>query len=317
MTALERLLRQMSDPSELSWREETYDLALARTLEPSERASYVAALIERAKRGDTHAVLTLGHLGATEALPTLRADAKRAAPWAATARRALVLLGEGADVVEEVARDAVSSPAKMARVAAIMDLSKIGGPAASRALQQALVDEDSDVRVIAWDALVEALGLTKQLQSPEGRRELTTEVEVLRVLLASDVTALVKVGAAGMRDVARRLSAGETAQQLGIAWRPRSSERTFDALRAAMYRGGALPIDEVKALKGAERYLAEAMIARRLEDGDERVPDALVALDAAWTAPALQELAESDATDAAMRAKLARAARVLATTRSG
>jgi len=118
-------------------------------------------------------------------------------------------------------------------------LAKIGGATALFALQQALVDEDSDVRVIAWDALVEALGLTKRLQNPEGKRELTTEVEVMRVLLASDMPALVNLGAAGMRDVARRLSAGATAQQLGIAWRPKSAEPTFDKLRAAMYGGGA------------------------------------------------------------------------------
>jgi len=311
---LERLLQQMSDPSELSWKDETYDLALARVLEPADRATYVARLIDNARQGDTHAILTLGHLKATEALPVLAADAKSSEPWAATARRALVLFGKGADVVEEIARDAVSSPAKMGRVAAILDLPKIGGATALFALQQALVDEDSDVRVIAWDALVEALGLTKRLQNPEGKRELTTEVEVMRVLLASDMPALVKLGAAGMRDVARRLSAGATAQQLGIAWRPKSAEPTFDKLRAAMYGGGAFPLDEIKALKGAERQLAETMIVRRLEDGDDRVPEALVALDAAWTAPALQELAELETTDSELRGRLALAARELATT---
>lgn len=314
MSAFEQLLRQLADPSETPWNEETYDLALARALDGQERAAYVARLLENAERGDTRAILTLGHLRAYEALPRLAADAKSGEPWAATARRALVLFGEGAEVVEEIARDAVSSPAKMARVAAIMDLPKIGGATALLALQRALVDEDSDVRVIAWDALVEALGLTKHLQSPEGRRELTTEVEVLRVLLASDIAALVKVGAEGMREVARRSSAGATAREVGAAWRPRSAEPTFHTLRAAMYGGGALPIDALKALEGADRRLVEVMIARRLEDRDARVPDALVALDAAWTAPALQELAGSNAVDPALRAKLALAARALAAT---
>ncbi len=317
MSALEQLLRQLDDPSAVAWNEETYDLALARALEPSDRATYVAKLIDNARQGDTRAILTLGHLKATEALPVLETDAKSNEPWAATARRALVLFDKGADVVAEIARDAVSSPAKMGRVAAIMDLPKIGGAMALFALQQALLDEHSDVRVIAWDALVEALGLVKRLQSPEGKRELTTEVEVMRVLLASDMTALVKLGAAGMCDVARRLSAGATAQELGIGWRPRSTEPTFDKLRAAMYGGGPFPIDEVKALEGVERRLAETMIVRRLEDADARVPDALVALDAAWTAPALQELADADVTEPTLRAKLAQAARELATARRG
>ena len=56
------------------------------------------------------------------------------------------------------------------------------------------------------------------------------------------------------------------------------------------------------------------MIVRRLEDGDARVPDALVKLDAAWTVPALEELANSPATPSELRAALAEAARELKTT---
>ncbi len=313
--SLDLLLQQMSDPSTLSWKDETYDLALARGLSPAERATYVDKLIDNAKQGDAHAILTLGHLKATEALAVLQADAKSSEPWAGTARRALVLLGKGADVVEEIARDAVSSPAKMGRVAAIMDLPKIGGATAVFALQQALVDEDGDVRVIAWDALIETLGLTKRLQNPEGKRELTTEVEVMRVLLGSEMPALVKLGAAGMREVARRLSAGATAQQLGIAWRPKPSEAVFDKLRGALVdTDQAFPINEITPLTGVARQLAETMIVRCLEEYDERVPDALVALDAAWTAPALEELASYSQTPTELRPKLAAAARELATT---
>lgn len=313
--SLDLLLQQMSDPSTLSWKDETYDLALARGLTPAERTTYIAKLIDNARQGDAHAILTLGHLNATEALPVIQADAKSSEPWAGTARRALVLLGKGAEVIDEIARDAVSSPAKMGRVAAIMDLPKIGGATAIFALQQALIDEDGDVRVIAWDSLVEVLGLTKRIQNPEGKRELTTEVEVMRVLLGSEMPALVKLGAAGMREVARRLAAGATAQQLGIAWRPKQSEEVLDKIRKAMFDDdAAFPIDDIKGLTGVARQLAETMIVRRLEDGDVRVSDALVALDAAWTAPALQELAESGGTPDELREKLADAARQLNTT---
>ena len=309
----EQLLQQMSDQMGLSWQSETHDLGTARALSGADRAIYVEKLIEQAKQGDTFAIMTLGHLKATEALPVLEADAKSDQPWAGTARRALVLLGKGTDVVTEIARDAVNAPSKMARVAAILDLQKLGGPTAIFALLQALLDEDSDVRVIAWDAVIDALRLTKRLENPEGVRELTTEVEVMRVLLGSAMQALIKLGAAGMREVARRLAAGATAQQLGIAWRPRSSEDTFDNLRGAMYEGDPYPVDEIKALVGPERQLAETMIVRRLENCDERVPDALVALDAAWTAPALEELANDQQTPTTLRARLAAAARQLAT----
>jgi hypothetical protein len=313
--SLDQLLLAMADPSELSWKDETYDLALAGGLPAAERATLVASLLAQAQHGDTRAILTLGHLNATEALPLLSAAAKSSEPWAATARRALVLLGRGADVIAEIANDATQSPAKMARVAAVMDLPKIGGGMALAALQAALTDEDSDVRVIAWDALVHALGLAKRIQNPEGVRQLTTEIEVMRVLLASEITALVKLGASGMRETARRLAAGATPQQLGIAWRPKQAEAVFDKLREAMEApGAAYPVKEIATLHGPARQLAETMIVRRLEEGDARVPTALVALDAAWTAPALEEIANSSATPSELRVALAHAARELTTT---
>jgi len=58
------------------------------------------------------------------------------------------------------------------------------------------------------------------------------------------------------------------------------------------------------------------MIVLRLEEWDERVPDALVELDATWTAPALEELAESDDAPDELREKLADAARAFASTTS-
>ena len=314
MSDLERLLHQILEPSELSWKDETYDLALARGLDAADRAVLVEKLIENAKVGDARAILTLGYLKASEAVPMLEVGAKSSEPWASTARRALVMFGKGRDVLTEIAHDAVSSESKMARVAAIMDLPKIGGSTAIFALQQALLDEDSDVRLIAWDALIEALGLTKRIRNPEGKKELTTDVEVMSVLLASEIEALVKLGASGMGDVVRRLAAGATPQQLGIAWRPMPSPEVLEKLRKTLYHPELpFPVDDIKALTGTARQLAEAMIVIRLEEWDERVPDALVALDAAWTAPALKELAESDDAPEELGAKLAAAAKQLST----
>ncbi len=313
--SLQRLLDQMSAPSELSWKEETYDLAYARVLEPTDRAIFVAKLFENAKQGDPRAIMTLGNLKVTEAIPVLEADAKGSQPWAATARRALVLLGRGAHVLAEIAHDAVNADGKMERAAAIMDLPKIGGPTAIFALQQALLDEDSDLRLIAWDGLIEALGLTKRLESPEGIKELTTDVEVMSVLLASEIRALVKLGASGMGEVVRRLAAGATPQQLGIVWRPLPGPDVFDKLRKTLlHQELPFPLDEIKPLTGTARQFAEAMIVIRLEVWDPRVPAALIELDAAWTAPALAELAESEDAPEQLREELAGAARQLHTT---
>src|SRR5262245_34241543 len=125
MSSLESLLHQIANPSELGWKDETYDLALAAGLSAADRQVFVARLIDAAHAGDPRAILTLGHLNAAEALPLLQALAAGAEPSAAMARRALVLVGRGAEVVGAIARDAVHAPAKMARVAAVMDLPKI------------------------------------------------------------------------------------------------------------------------------------------------------------------------------------------------
>jgi hypothetical protein len=144
--SLERLLQQLTHQSDLNWSSEAYDLLEAKELSPADRAVYVARLIEHAERGDTLAFMTLGHLRATEALPTIEAGARSGEAWAPTARRALVLLGKGASVLAEIAQDAVHAVSKMQRVAAILDLPKIGGPVAIAALEQALLDPEDDAR---------------------------------------------------------------------------------------------------------------------------------------------------------------------------
>ncbi len=312
--SLDLLLQQLTERSRLSWRDETYDLALASNLSASELATYVAGLLEQAHEGDGIAMLTLAHLNVTEAIPMLVAFGKRSESVGATiARRALIVLGNGADVITEIAHDAVSSDDKMERFAAVLDLPKVGGPTAIFALRQALLDEDSDVRVVAWDGLIEALGLTKRLQNPEGVRELTTEVEVMRVLLGCELLAVAKVGASAMREVVRRLAAGTMPQQLGIAWRPRVSQPVFEKLRDAVFDTSIpFPLDEIATMRGTERQLAEAMIARQLQDWDARTPDALVELRATWLAASLAELAESKGAPDELREKLADAARELA-----
>jgi hypothetical protein len=232
----------------------TYDVELAKRLSADERAIYITRLMDAVQDEDYLAVLTLGYLKANEALPMLLALAKSDEPTASTARRALVALGRGADVIAEIANDAVNASLSVERFAAVIDLPKVGGPTALFALQQALLDEDAEVRVVAWDGLIEVLGLTKRLKSPDGIRELTTEVEVLRVLLGATRMELVRVGAAGMREVARRLAAGATPQQLGIAWRPRTDQDVFDRLRDGVFDNALpFPVEEIAKLVGSQR----------------------------------------------------------------
>ncbi len=154
MSAFDELLHQLSDNSNLPWNAEVYDLELASKLSADERHTYIAKLIAAAEGEDYLAILTLGHLRAEEALPMLLALARSDEPTASTARRALVALGKGGEVITEITNDAVNAPESIERFAAVLDLPKIGGPSAVFALQQALLDADQEVRLVAWDGLV-------------------------------------------------------------------------------------------------------------------------------------------------------------------
>lgn len=314
MSDLDQLLQQMSDPSGLAWNDETYDLALARGLTGADRATYVAKLIEAAKQGDTHAILTLGNLHAMEALPMLQAAGKSKDPWALAARRGLVLLDHGTEVVDEIAHDAVHAPAKMARVAAVMDLGKIGGATAIAALEQALADRDSAVRMLAWDGLVAALDLDRWLRGPGGTHEKTTHLELVKDFLASDLQAFIQMGVDEMRAITRPLAAGADPASLGLAWigdpAPDVSSRI---LQAIVDPDAAYPVDAIARLTGVPRRWAEASLAMRLDQAepDPRVPDALVRLKAAWTRPVLEEVARSPSISPQLQANLTQAANAL------
>ena len=298
----------------MAWNEETYDVALASTLEGADRATYVAKLIENAGQGDTHAILTLAHMKATEALPVLRVDAAGTAPWAATSRRALALMGHGDEVIDAIISDALEGKARMGRVAAVMALPAIGGPKAIEALGKALGDPDSSVRMIAWNALVAALGLEPVMRGPSGKLEKGTRLELFKDLLASDLPAMVRIGAEGMRASLAMFGAGVSPVTLAFTYQPDPAPDVSDAIvQAIVDRDLAYPVEEIAKLKGLARQWAEAGLALRIESGDERVPEALARLGAKWTAPAMEEMAAMESTSPEFRAKLTEAARSLLT----
>jgi hypothetical protein len=231
---------------------------------------------------------------------------------AATARRAVVLLGHGKDVVDEIAADAVHSPAKMERVAAVMDLPKVGGPVAIDALEHALADREFEVRELAWQGLVEVFRLDPVLRSPEGKRELMTHVELLSVWLGSQSAALMKMGADGMRELTAKLRGGASPASLGIKWIANPAPQTFQKIRLALFDTDAqFPIDEIAQLTGSPRQWAETMILLRLEHQDARVPEAMSRLDAVWTIPVLDEVAKLPATSQELRDAIALSIRAL------
>ncbi len=307
--ALDQLMRQISNQAGIAWNEETYDLGVAGRLSAAERATYIAKLIATAQQGDTHAILTLGHLQAADALPMLQMAATSTDPWAPTARRALVLLGHGADVVEQIAHDAIDTPATMGRVAAVMDLAKIGGPVAIAALERAIADADYAVRGLAWDGLMAVRGFEPSLRGPSGQREKTTLLELLRDFLASDLESVVKMGV----DETRAITRGAGPEP----WIPDPHpELSGQILAAIVDPEVAFPVDDIAAqLTGVPRRWAEASILLRLDQAtpDERAPDALARLAATWTVPALAEVAAKPDIAPTLRASCERAIATLTT----
>ena len=290
MASLDLLLKQIDDPSELSWKDETYDLALARDVTGEDRLTLLSRLIDAARADDQRAVLTLGYIGATETLPALLALAKAAQPMAGTARRAVVLLGHGDEVIDGIAHDAVHSPNKMERVAAVMDLPKVGGDVAIDALVEALADEAYEIRELAWQGLVTMFKI--DVRGPDGKVGLMTYVELLSVWLGSDLAALRAMGLEGMRKLVADLRAG--ALPLGVQYVANPAPQTFQAIRLALFDpDAAYPIDEIKQLGGSPRQWAETMILLRLEAQDPRAADAMRQLGAEWTVPVLEEVAQS------------------------
>ena len=272
----------------LAWNEETCDLARASGLDADERSEYVRRLLEHAGEGDTRAILTLGELDAKSAIDPLLQIAAAQGPGAPWARRALVQLGRGAAVVAGVADDARRAPSRVVRAAAVVALGRIGGAAAIAALQTCLEDADGVVRQLACDNLVQALGLHQYTLGTDGSRELRTPLERMKLLLGSDLDALVKIGAAELRDACARLAAGQTPEQAGLGWTETMPAPLRAGLGPALFDDSvALPVDDVAKVGGADRRWAEALIAVAPERHDPRAPEALARLGATWTRPAL------------------------------
>lgn len=312
MSALDELLQELADPSHLPWRDETYSVQNAKNLSATERATYVAKLMEKAQQGDKRAILSLGHLPALEAVPMLLEASKAQVPWALNARRALVLLGSGSQVIDAIANDAVSSPATMDRVAAIMDLKKLGGSKAMKAFDRALEDSDFTVRMLAWEGLVDSYDLAKYMQDPKGELGKGTTLELAKDFLSVNIKAFNRMGAEETRDILMKIAGGASPESVGIVYQPDPAPEVSKQVSKACYDEDlAFPIDAVAKLEGLARRQAEALIASRAVKDDPRVPDALVRLHADWTAPVLEEAAESPLVSPEIREKLLEAARTL------
>ncbi|HEY4176421.1 MAG TPA: hypothetical protein VGM90_06300 [Kofleriaceae bacterium] len=297
MAALERLLQQLENSSEVAWNEETYDLADCSCLTDDEKAAFADKLLVAAHTGDARALLTLGYIGAPGASGTELFDlAKSKDPLAPVARRAMVQLGQGQSFVEEIADDAQHSPSTMLRIAAVMMLAKLEGSAAKMALLATLSDASDTVRSTAWDGIIAHYKLKPLISDPQGVRQLQTYIEIWGGYLLCDAKSFIDLGADEMRWVVRYLDAGTPPATLSIAWHAEQAEDVLTAFRECLFDDAKpLPVEEINALTGFERRSLETLVAYRLEKFDPRAAPALAALSAVWTFPILAELSKAPA----------------------
>lgn len=108
------------------------------------------------------------------------------------------------------------------------------------ALEQVLTDPEYAVRQKAWDGLVEVFGLLPHMANAKGERDFSSEIDVLRILLDSDRSPFVKLGATAMRALTAGLRGGKSPAARGIMRMHEPEPEVFNALRAALCVPGAL-----------------------------------------------------------------------------
>jgi hypothetical protein len=300
-TSLRELLEELHDKA---GSDETYDLALARSLDAGEGAAYAQALDAAIKSGDDRAALTAGSLGYASAIPTLKSLAGDPGSFGLAVRRALTTLGEGAFVVDGLVKD-LQAPGKIHRFAAAMALAKAGrpkNPVATEGLIEALNDADDLVRTRAFESLLAVLDVEKYAQNAAGDDvELRSPLRRLDLLLGSALQSLREPARRELEQIARGLLAGDTPEQVGIVYTSTTAPDFRIRLGRSLFVNTDMPLDEALAAGPADRKWAEALIAKALERGVVRAPGALATLGATWTVPALQEAAALPDADEAFR----------------
>lgn len=262
--ALSAILAQLDAAAAPPPTEETYDLSRLRELSPAERTTLAARLVSAAQAGDLRALLTLGELDEPASV---------------------------ASVVQGLAADAAGG-SWLERFAAVMALGQVGGPVAVGALRRALTDDDSHVRLRAFESLVEALGLAGYVKAADGTSEPRAPLKRLSLLLGSDLAPLRAQAVADLDRIAAAIASGASPDTLGLRYVPETPDAFRLQLAAAIVdESEALPVDALRSLSGHDRQAAEALFAYNLARRDPRFPAALAALGAAWTADAMRAAA--------------------------
>lgn len=292
------------------------DLSTLDALSPLERQIADNLLIDRVRRADARAIVSVGELGLTRAVPHLRLLEAHPVRWVRfSVHRALALLGEPADtLVDDAARGTV-----LERFAAVSDLAHIAGDAAFAGLLAGLDDPEPLVRGQVLQGLTARFGIDDLRRDDAGRTLLEAPLEVLEMLLMSTLAPLWQRAAWQARTLFESLAAGATPDALGLRYLP-SGPVGFRGAVVDAYFDDEVPFDvaPIAAVDGADRRWAEAFLAVQLDPARRslRAVAAIAELDARWLRDALVASADDDGTsgpdDEAFRIAVAEACARLA-----
>ncbi len=266
-------------------REEMYDVGAMGRLGPADWTAAEDALIARSQAGDPRAALTLGAIGATRALPALRA---LSTPFA---RRAVLALEPSDAAAQAVARD-LESASMYDRLAAVEALGAFRGPVAQEAIAGALDDVDHEVRRRAAQLLLKLAGLWELTRTEDGDSEPCAPLEHLCWLLSSDLKATYLYAAKKLRQTVSVIAEGVKPSALDLEYRP-GPDRAFRVELSEALAGpdDPIPFDLIRRNGDHAERFAETVLTLRLDPHtrDPRAPGALAELGATWARASMEE----------------------------
>ncbi len=284
---------------------DSHDVSALAALPDLERQVAHNALIARARHGDARAIISVGHLGLSDAVPYLRLLTTHPSRWVRfSVHRAMAMLGF-AEGVRPLIDDA-SHGIMIERFAAAMDLTHVPGEEALAALLAGLEDVDYLVRARAMQSLTIRFGIDDLRRDREGQTLPESPLETLELLLTNELAPLWQYAAWQARTIFQALNEGVDPDALCLRYLRVAPEGFRDSIADNFFEPEApFDVTPILAAWGADRRWAEAFLGAQLAQRPVRAVQAIVTLGADWLGGALE--ASTVGADDAYRAHVAAA----------
>jgi len=259
----------------------TYGLEHLAVLSGVERKAAEDKLIELARRGDLRAVETLGAGGVTRALAVLeRLTAASNDLGSAAARAVLTLMGPDAAATARVA-EGIKTPSRVQSAFGAYALRTAEGPDALAGLLDALEHPFAPTRANACLGLIDKLELKPWIEPRQ------SPMWVLLQNAHCHFASVWRPASSEARRVLEALASGTPPGELGLVYERESSEEDIDSVWTPNDVG--FDFDALLGLRGHDLEWGKSYLHLRLQQRDDRVPEAMVVLGLTEALPALRE----------------------------